>query len=143
MQIKQLSVFIENKKGRLAEITRVLSDNKIDIRAISVADTSDFGILRIIVDKPEDAMASLKNNGMTVSLSEVIVVSVSDTPGEFADVVEVLSNENIGIEYVYAFMSREKGKAFVIVRADNAEKAAEVLVANGIGIMTQAQIEAL
>ena len=143
MQIKQLSVFIENKKGRLAEITKVLGENKIDIRAISVADTSDFGILRIIVDKPEEAMNSLKNAGMTVSLSDVIVVAIADEPSSFAKVVQILSDKDIQIEYVYAFMSRDKGKAFVIVRADNGEKAAEILSQHGIGVISQEQIKDL
>ncbi len=143
MQIKQLSVFIENKKGRLAEITKVLGDNKIDIRAISVADTSDFGILRIIVDRPEEAMEALKTAGMTVSLSDIIVVAVSDSPGAFSQVVQILSDNDIGIEYVYAFMSRDKGKAFVIIRADNIKKAASVLSDNDIVIVTQEQIKDL
>ncbi len=143
MEIKQLSIFIENKKGRLAEITQILADNQIDIRAISVADTSDFGILRIIVDKPDDAAVALKNAGLTVSLSKVIVVEIVDKPGAFAEVVGILSDNEISIEYVYAFMSREKGRAFVIVRADNALKAAQILKDNGVGVMSNEEIAEL
>ncbi|MEG1427085.1 MAG: ACT domain-containing protein [Oscillospiraceae bacterium] len=135
MQIKQLSVFIENKLGRLADITAVLAENQVDIRAISVADTSDFGILRIIVDKPDEAMAALKEAGMTVSLSKVIAVGIGDQPGAFAKVVRILADAGIGVEYVYAFVSRDKGKAFVIIRADDGKKAAETLLAKNVSIL--------
>lgn len=135
MQIKQLSVFIENKPGRLADITEVLAQNQVDIRAISVADTSDFGILRIIVDKPDQAVLALKEAGMTVSLSKVIAVGIGDIAGEFARVTRLLANEGIGVEYVYAFVSRDKGKAFVIIRADDGKKAAELLTEKGVQIL--------
>lgn len=135
MQIKQLSVFIENKPGRLADITELLAKNKIDIRAISVADTSDFGILRIIVDKPDEAVSILKEHGMTVSLSKVIAVGIGDITGEFAKAIRILANAEIGVEYVYAFVSRDKGKAYVIIRADDSKKAAEVLSQNGVEIL--------
>ena len=84
MQIKQLSIFVENKAGRLAEITAVLANANIDIRAISIADTSDFGILRLIVDNPDEAVEALKQAGMTVSLTSVIAIGIDDRPGEFA-----------------------------------------------------------
>ncbi len=135
MQIKQLSVFIENKPGRLADITEVLSSHNIDIRAISVADTSDFGILRIIVDKPDEAVAVLKEAGMTVSLSKVIAVGIGDITGEFSRAIRILADAKIGVEYVYAFVSRDKGKAYVIIRADDGNKAAEVLSQNGVEIL--------
>ena len=93
MQIQQLSVFIENKPGRLAEITEVLAGAEIDIRAISVADTSDFGILRVIVDRPQDAVDALKAHGMTVSLTNVIAVGIPDVSGSFAKVVRLLSDK--------------------------------------------------
>ncbi len=137
MQIKQLSVFIENKPGRLADITEVLAENKIDIRAISVADTSDFGILRIIVDKPDEASAVLKEAGMTVSLSKVIAVGIGDITGEFARAIRVLAQEKVSVEYVYAFVSRDKGKAYVIIRADDGERAAKVLIDNDVEILSE------
>ncbi len=137
MQIKQLSVFIENKPGRLADITEVLAENKIDIRAISVADTSDFGILRIIVDKPEEASAILKEAGMTVSLSKVIAVGIGDITGEFARAIRVLADEKVSVEYVYAFVSRDKGKAYVIIRAEEGDRAAQVLLKNNVEILSE------
>lgn len=135
MQIQQLSVFVENKPGRLAEITEVLALAGIDIRAISVADTSDFGILRVIVDKPEEAVKALKDHGMTVSLTNVIAVGIDDKPGAFSKAVRLLADKGFDMEYMYAFISRDKGKAFVIIRANNGQKAAETLRENGFEIL--------
>lgn len=135
MQIQQLSVFIENKPGRLAEITEVLAEAEIDIRAISVADTSDFGILRVIVDKPQQAVAALKEHGMTVSLTNVIAVGIHDRPGAFSKAVRLLADKGFDMEYMYAFISRDKAKAYVIIRANNGQKAAETLKENGFEIL--------
>lgn len=136
MQIQQLSVFIENKPGRLAEITEVLANAKVDIRAISVADTSDFGILRVIVNKPKEAVLALREHGMTVSLTNVLAVGISDEEGAFAQVIRILANAGIDVEYIYAFVSRDKGKAYVIIRTDKSARAAEVLTQNGVEILT-------
>lgn len=136
MQIQQLSIFIENKPGRLAEITEVLAAANIDIRAISVADTSDFGILRVIVDQPEKAVTTLKEHGMTVSLTNVIAVGIDDRPGAFAKAVRILADAGLDMEYMYAFISRDQGKAFVIIRTNNAQKASEILHENGIELLT-------
>jgi len=111
MQIQQLSIFVENKSGRLAEITEALANANVDIRALSIADTSNFGILRLIVDKPEQAVAILKEKHLTVLLTNVIAVGINDQPGEFAKAMRALANNNIGVEYMYAFISRAKGKA--------------------------------
>lgn len=143
MQIQQLSIFVENKSGRLAEITRVLAEANVDIRAISIADTSDFGILRLIVDKPADAVAALKQAGLTVSLTDVIAVGITDKPGEFAKVMQILAQHSIGVEYMYAFISRDKGKAFVILRVDNEHGALEILQQNGISILTASEIHGM
>ena len=136
MQIQQLSIFIENKSGRLAEITEALAGANVDIRAISIADTSDFGILRLIVDKPEQAVAALKEKHLTVLLTDVIAVGINDQPGEFAKAMRVLANNHIGVEYMYAFISRAKGKAYVIIRAEQDQKAVEALRADGFTILT-------
>ena len=107
MQIQQLSIFVENKSGRLAEITEILGRANVDIRAISVADTSDFGILRLIVDKPQDAVKALKEAGLTVSLTRVIAVGIDHRPGEFAKAMRILADADISVEYMYAFISRD------------------------------------
>lgn len=140
MKIKQLSVFVENKAGRLAEITRVLADAGIDIRAISVADTSDFGILRLIVNKPQEAVKALKDASMTVSLTDVIAVCMDDVQGRLADIMGILNQNGIGVEYLYAFISREHGKAYIILRVDNEEKTLRVLCDNNIAFFNEDDI---
>lgn len=143
MLIKQLSIFVENKAGRLAEITAVLAEANVDIRAISIADTSDFGILRLIVDHPDEAVEALKKAGMTVSLTSVIAIGIHDRPGEFAKAMRILADEHIAIEYMYAFISRDKGKAFVILRVDDDQRAVSVLQDSGITILTAEEIHGM
>jgi len=143
MQIKQLSIFVENKAGRLAEITAVLAEANVDIRAISIADTSDFGILPLIVDHPDEAVEALKKAGMTVSLTSVIAIGIHDRPGEFAKAMRILADEHIAIEYMYAFISRDKGKAFVILRVDDDQRAVSVLQDSGITILTAEEIHGM
>ena len=140
MQIKQLSIFVENKEGRLAEITQSLAENEVDIRALSLADTTDFGILRIIVNNPDVAVKALRDKGMTVSLTNVIAIGIADKPGGFAQAVKVLSGADISIEYLYAFVSRSGSTAYVILRVENNEKAIEVLKNAGFTILTQSDI---
>lgn len=140
MKIQQLSIFVENKCGRLAEITKILADENINIRAMTVADTSDFGILRLIVDKPEKAVESFKNKGMTFSLTSVIGIGLSDVPGAFANAVEILSNAGIGIEYLYDYINTVGGKACIILRVDNEDKAIAVLKENGIEMLCAADV---
>ena len=136
MSVKQISVFIENKPGRLAEITEVLANADVDIRAISVADTSDFGILRVIVDRPKEAVLALREHGMTVSLTNVLAVGITDEKGAFSKVIRVLANGGIDVEYIYAFVSRDKGKAYVIIRTDKSARAAEVLTQHGVELLS-------
>ncbi len=143
MLIKQLSVFLENKSGRLAEITAIIADAGIDIRALSIADTTNFGILRLIVDKPDEAEQALKKAGLTVSLTKVIAIGIPDTPGGFASAMKCLSQAGIGIEYMYAFISRSEGRACVILRAENNESALATLEENNIEILTDEVIYSL
>lgn len=140
MIIKQLSVFVENKTGRMAEITRVIGDAQVDIRALSIADTSDFGILRLIVNKPDVAVQVLRDAGITVSLTDVIAVGVEDKPGAFANAVKTLSDVGINIEYMYAFISRSDNRAFVILRVEEPERAVEALRAKNFEILTSEKI---
>jgi len=127
MFIKQLSIFVENKPGRLATITNILKENDIDIRALSVADTRDFGIMRLIVDNPEKAEKVFKEAGCTVSLTNVIAIGIEDRPGGLAEAMDVLYANNISVEYMYAFISKTDNTAFVILRVENNEKAFEAL----------------
>jgi len=140
MVIKQLSVFVENKLGRMAEITGIIGDANVDIRALSIADTSDFGILRLIVDKPEEALLVLKENGITVSLTDVIAVGIEDKPGSFAKVVKIMSDAGISIEYMYAFISRSDNQAFVIMRVEDPGKGIDALETHGIQLLCREDI---
>ncbi len=137
MYVKQLSIFIENKPGRLADITETLANADIDLRAISVADTSDFGILRVVVDKPEIAEKALKDAGMTVSLSKVLAVTVKNKKGELAKVIRLLSDEEVVIEYVYDFVGLVDGVACIVIRVDDNKKAVAVLEKAGVALVNQ------
>lgn len=105
MRVEQISVFLENRAGRLAEITRVLGEAGVNIRALSLADTSDFGILRLIVSDNDKAKAALKERGFTVGKTNVVAVEVEDKPGGLNRILELLSNQSINVEYMYAFVS--------------------------------------
>ena len=140
MFIKQLSIFVENKPGRLAEITSVREKNNSDIRALSIADTKDFGILRLIVNNPNVAESALKQAGYTVSLTQVIAIGISDKPGGLAKAMSVLYSNHISVEYMYAFLSKSDDTAFVILRVENNEKAIEVLQNSGLQILESSSI---
>lgn len=138
--IKQLSVFVENKPGRLAEVTGAIGAAGVDIRALCVADTSDFGILRLIVDRPEEAAMILKEAGAAVSLTDVVAVGMDDKPGSFSSVVRLLSDSGINIEYMYAFVSRKASDAFLILRIEEPERGAEILRKNGVRLLTSEEV---
>lgn len=132
MLVKQISVFIENKAGRLASVTSALAAQGIDTRALSLADTTNFGVLRLIVDQPEKALEVLKEGNYAVSTTDVVAVMVPDVPGGLAKVLDKFTELNIDIEYMYAFIGKESEKAIVILRIDKPEEALERLEAAGI-----------
>lgn len=140
MLIKQLSIFVENKPGRLAEITALLSQENIDIRALCIADTKDFGILRLIVNDPDTAERMLKANGCTVSLTEVITIRIDDQPGGLATPMKILYENGISVEYMYAFISKDVHSAYVILRVEDNERAIEVLSQNGVTLVKSEEI---
>ena len=135
MTIEQLSVFIENKPGKLVEALETISGADIDLRALSLADTSDFGILRIIVDNPGRALEVLQEAGYLVKSNDVIPVSVGDKPGGLSTVLRVLADEGVDVEYTYAFVAHSHDRAYVILRVNNNRAAVDVLTANGIPIL--------
>lgn len=143
MYVKQISVFVENKKGRLAEITRLLAQKDIDISALSIADTTDFGILRLIVNKPEDAQAVLKENGFAVKETEVIAIGVNDKPGGLAVALGALNERHISIEYMYAFVGKTSDEALVIIRTESPERAIEVLTGCGVRVLSNEEVYSL
>ena len=137
MLIKQISVFVENKSGRLAQITKIISDANIDMRALSISDTTDFGILRVIVNKPDEAERLLREAGVTVSVTNVIAIGVDDEPGCLSNALQVLAANNVDVEYMYAFVSRDTKKAYVIVRVADNDKAIGVLMREGIELLDE------
>lgn len=140
MSIKQISIFVENKPGRLAEITEILAKNNIDIRALSIADTTDYGILRLIVSHPDEAVEAIKNEGMAVSATEVLAIGIPDVPGGFAKAIKVLAESGISVEYAYAFITPSVGTAYVILRVEDNEKAMKTLESKGIKLIEQTDI---
>jgi len=140
MFIKQISAFIENRPGRLAFMLSVLAKAGIDIRALSIADTTNYGILRLIVDNPEKAKEVLQEEGITVSITNVIGISVPDKPGGLSSVLDQLSSVGIDVSYLYAFVNHAHDEAFVIVRVDDVDKALEVLRKNNVKILTESDI---
>lgn len=135
VKVEQLSIFIENKSGRLAEITRILGDAGINIRALSLADTSDFGILRLIVNDVETAKGVLKEKGFTVNKTEVVAVEVPDQPGGLSTILQALDSELINVEYMYAFVERCGGNAVIIFRFDETDKAITTLKSHNFSIL--------
>ncbi len=135
MFIQQISIFIENRPGRLAAVTQLLGDAGIDIRSLSLADTRDFGILRLIVNKPELACRVLKDAGCTITLTNVVGVKISDRPGGLADVLQILNRADVNVEYMYAFVNRVADRADVIFRVDKEEKCLAVLQENHVEIL--------
>lgn len=135
MIIEQISIFVENKPGRLAEITETIAKNNINIRALSVADTTNFGILRIIVDNPKEVERVLKASGLTVSITSVITACIHNRPGGLAEVLSLLADNNIAIEYMYAFIAKSENEAYVVMRIEDEEAAVKLLKANGFSGM--------
>ncbi len=140
MKIRQISVFIENKVGRIMDITEVLGRNNINIRALSLADTSDFGILRMIVDQREKALKALKEKGFIVKDTEVVAVEVPDRPGGLAKVLEVLTEAGINVEYMYAFFEKPEDKALLIFRFEDPDSAISALTRRGVQVVDAAAL---
>ena len=140
MAIKQLSVFVENKKGSLHEITDVLSKAGIDLRSMCVADTHDFGIVRIITTEPERAREILTKEGHAANVREVVAFAVPDIPGGLATVLNLLENRGVNIEYLYALVTRTVGKAYTVMRTDNTDHTEEILKREGIELLDEESI---
>ena len=136
MKVQQISIFIENKSGRLAEVARVLGEKNVNIRALSLADTSDFGILRLLVDNTDVAFGALKESGFTVNKTEVVAVEVPDLPGGLCRILQVLDDAKINVEYMYAFAERNAENAVIIYRFDETDDAIKALQKKGVGIIS-------
>ena len=135
MRAEQISVFLENKAGRLCEVTGVLADAEVNIRALALADTSDFGVLRLIVDKTEKAKEALKKAGFTVGKTDVLAVEVPDQPGGLHHILNLLQSSHINVEYMYAFVQQSGNNAVMIFRFDNTDEALKVMQEKGLRVI--------
>ena len=140
MNIKQISVFIENRHGSLTDFTTLLGENGIDLIALSIADTTNFGILRAIVSDNDKALGIVRDKGYTANLTEVLAVAVPDVPGGLANVLALLRDNDISIEYLYSFVRRVGNDAIIIFRVDQPEKAGNLLIQKGIRLLNQEEI---
>ncbi len=143
MKVEQISIFLENKSGRLAEVTGVLAGAGVNIRALSLADTADFGILRLIVNRTDQARQVLKESGFTVAKTEVIALEVPDAPGGLARILSTLDGVGINVEYMYAFVQRSGDNAIIIFRFDELDRAIEVLLGAGVRVLKGEEVYAL
>jgi hypothetical protein len=143
MKVEQISVFLENKPGALAEVTRILGESGVNIRALSLADTKDFGILRLIVNDNEKAMEILGRKGLTVRKTEVVAVEVPDRPGGLAEILRVLFEADINVEYLYAFVQQSGENAIIIFRFDETDRAISVLSEKKVRILDGKKVYSL
>ena len=137
MKIQQISIFLENAAGRMAEVTRVLRDGGVNLRAIMIADTADFGILRVIVDNPPAAIKILESSKFTTKTTDVLAVTISDKVGSLADVLALFEKNGINIEYLYAALDKVGETAVIIFKVEDIEKGLKVVEANGLGTSTK------
>jgi len=135
MGIKQISVFLENTTGRLSEVTKTLANAGINLRAISIADTADFGILRLIADKTDDAVAVLNTVGFTTRQTDVVAVEIEDIPGSLAKLMDVFRESKVNIEYLYASLEGQVGKAVVIFKLEEHETGQNILIARNFKLV--------
>jgi hypothetical protein len=143
MKIKQISVFLENRKGRLFEICSMLGNAGINIRALTIAETESFGVLRMVVDKPVEAMDLFRKNKVTANQTDVVAAEVPDTPGGLAQVLKTLSEHDVNVEYMYGFVEKNSENALLVFRFDNPERAAQVLRENEIKVVDEKGIRGL
>jgi hypothetical protein len=135
MQVEQISVFLENKSGRLSEVTAILTESEVNIRALALADTTDFGVLRLLVDDTEKARQALKNNGFTVGKTNVVAVEVPDRPGGLHNILTLFYKADINVEYMYAFVRSSGNNAVMIFRIEKEDEAIKLLQENGVKVI--------
>ena len=140
MKVTQISVFLENRKGRLYDVCSLLGKNKINIRALSIGETDEFGILRMVVDKPEEAMRILKANSLAANLTDIVALEIDDQPGGLAKILKILSENNINVEYMYGFVEKASEKALLVFRFEKTDAAIETLMKNKIKVVGKTEI---
>ena len=140
MKVEQISVFLENKAGRLAEVTAILSEAGVNIRALSVADTTDFGVLRLIVDNNAAAEKVLKDNGFSVGKTNVVAVEVEDKPGGLNKILDILTQAGLNVEYMYSLVTQRNGNAVMVFRFDNTDEAIKLLIEKGLTVIDGSKV---
>ena len=143
MSLKQLTIFVENKQGSLVDITDTLAANNVNLRALSIADTQDFGLLRLIVNDNDTAASALQEKGYILKITDVIGVKIGDQPGKLSKALSVLAEAGVNVEYLYAFMARTQKHAYVVLRPTDNAAAEKALEENGFHLITDADLEKL
>lgn len=143
MKVTQISLFLENRKGRLAEVCSLLGDTGVNIRALTIAETDEFGVLRMVVDNPDKALESLRANNFVASVTDIVAVEVGDRPGGLAAVLEILNENGLNIEYMYGFVEKKSDNALMVFRFDEPDRAIEVLKGAGQSVVGRSDIESL
>jgi len=139
--IKQISIFMENKPGRMARVAKTLSDADVNIRALTIAEAGDFGVIRMVVDDTEKGYRVLRDGGFTVSETDVLAVEIKDTPGGLYEIVDTLGENNINMDYAYAFVTAKAERAMLILRVDDLKRATQVLNEAGVRLATRVEIQ--
>ena len=140
-EIKQISLFVENRPGRMAKVSKTLSDAGVNIRAMTIAEAGDFGVIRMVVDNPDEGYKVLHDSGFTVSVTDVLAVEMKDTPGGLYEIVDTLGANKINVDYAYAFVTAKAERAMLILRVDDLSRAKQSLSARGIKIATKDEIQ--
>jgi hypothetical protein len=140
MKVQQISVFLENKAGRLAHVAQVLRDNGVNIRALTIADTSDFGILRMIVNQPEKAADVLKSNGFLVKQNPIIAIEIEDREGLFFDIMKLCDQFKLNVEYTYSFVEQHSNKAILFIKFDDPDQAVKIFLDNNFHVLSNEEI---
>jgi len=143
MKVKQISVFLENKKGRLYDVSALLAKETINIRALNIAETDDFGVLRMVVDRPVEALAALKTGGFVANTTDIVAVEIDDTPGGLSKILKVLSDADVNVEYMYGFIEKRSNNAIMVFRFESPEKAITILSGAGIKVINETEVKDL
>ncbi len=143
MRLKQISVFLENKKGRLQDVCSLLGSNGINMRALTIAETESFGVLRMVVDKSDQAIDLLRKNDFAANVTDVVAVEVEDKPGGLAGILKIISDNDVNIEYMYGFVEKFSDKALLVFRFEDTDHAQRILNENGVSIVAEKDIQGL
>jgi hypothetical protein len=143
MKITQISIFLENRKGRLHEVCSLLGNAGVNIRALTIAETESFGVLRIVVNKPEQAVKLLRDNSFVANITDVVAVEVPDKPGGLADVLKILSQNDVNVEYMYGFLEKSGNNAILVFRFEDTAYAQRILAGNNITVVSSQNIKGL